>query len=75
MSRRVWYLLAEMGSLGLSSKLTGEVECSDDTSIYQLKKLVLGENKITLGHTDAVNLEVWTHDDNECSAADELSSG
>jgi hypothetical protein len=57
MSRRVWYLLAEKGSQGLSSKLKGEVECFDDTSIYQLKKLVLGENKITLGHTDAVHLE------------------
>jgi hypothetical protein len=74
MSRRVWYLLAEKGSQGLSSKLKGEVECFDDTSIYQLKKLVLGENKITLGHTDAVNLEVWTYDDNECPAADELSN-
>jgi hypothetical protein len=74
MPRRVWYLLSEKAGQGLSSKLKGEVECPDDTSIYQLKKLVLGENKITLGHTDAVNLEVWTHDGDECSADDELSN-
>lgn len=73
MSRRVWYLLAGKGSEGHLSKMKGEVECFGDPSIYQLKKLVLQENKVTLGHTDALNLEVWTYNGKECSADDDLS--
>jgi hypothetical protein len=73
MSGLVWFLLAEKGSEGILSRMKGAVECSGDATIYELKKLVRGESTITLGHTDAVKLEVCTHDGDECFADDELS--
>ncbi len=74
MSRSVWYLLVEKGSKGFPSDLKGEVECAVNASIHQLRKLILEENKNTLGHVDAVKLEVFTHENSACSVDAELST-